>query len=271
MVQWIEKPGRLLQARFDSLAAAGVPHAIFSRLGGVSQAPFDSLNTGATVGDDPAAVHANLQRIYSDLGVAGAHVVTGNLVHGTAVAVVGPEHRGQAMPRTDGLVTRSPGVVLFLRFADCVPLLFFDRRSRAVGLAHAGWKGTLQGIGPATVRTMAQTFGSQAADLLVGIGPSIGPCCYEVGRDVADQARQSLGPLAPQALHASNGRLVLDLWEANRLQLAAMGVEAIEVASACTACQRHTFFSHRGDSGRTGRFGVALWMPTDSERGNGHG
>jgi len=265
-LHWIEDEGGLLHARFETLERAGVPHAVCGRLGGLSRPPFDSLNTGSTVGDDPEAVAGNMRRICQVLGVAQARMVTAHLVHGTRVAVVGPKHADSVVPETDGLVTLSPQVVLFLRFADCVPLLLHDTRTGAVGLGHAGWKGTLEGIASALVEAMQEAFHTRPEDLIAGIGPAIGPCCYEVGPDVADLVGHSTPELAPRVLWSKNGRSHLDLWQANRLQFLSAGVGEVQVADICTACRRDLFFSHRGDSGRTGRFGVAIW-PRDRRNG----
>jgi len=261
-VRWIVGNGDLPpQARLEVLEQMGVPHAIFGRLGGASQPPFDSLNTGHTVGDAPEAVAANMARICRALGVSPEDLVTARLVHGTRVAVVGPQDRGRVVPATDALVTVSPEVVLFLRFADCVPLFLFDTRTGAVGLGHAGWKGTIEGIAAAMVEAMREAFGSRPEEMVGAIGPAIGPCCYEVGPDVEALVRQGLSPMAGEVLQSRNGRVHFDLWEANRRQWLAAGVGQVEVSGVCTACRRDLFFSHRGDGGRTGRFGVAIRTP----------
>lgn len=248
-------------ARLELLERMGVPHAIFGRLGGYSQPPFDSLNTGHTVGDALEAVEANMARICQTLGVAPDDLVTARLVHGTRVAVVGPTDRGRVVPATDGLCTASPEVVLFLRFADCVPLFLFDTRTGAVGLGHAGWKGTVEGMAAAMVRAMQQAFGSRPQEMVGAIGPAIGPCCYEVGPDVEGLVCRTLPHLAQDVLWSRNGRVHFDLWEANRRQLVDAGVAQVEVSAVCTACRRDLFFSHRADRGRTGRFGVAIRSP----------
>lgn len=263
---WKEHENGLLYAQFEPLERAGVPHAVFGRRGGLSQPPFDSLNTGHTVGDDPESVAANMERICQVLGVRPEGMVTANLVHGTRVAMVGQEDAGRVIPRTDALLTACPEVTLFLRFADCVPLLLYDRRTGAVGLGHAGWKGTLEGIGPVMVRAIQEAFDTQPEDLIVGIGPAIGPCCYQVGPDVEHLTRQALPHLAGQVLWSEDGRTHLDLWRANHLQFLAAGVVQVTVAGVCTACRRDLFFSHRGDQGRTGRFGVAIRPPARRRR-----
>ena len=235
----------------------GVSHAVFTRLGGVSEPPFAELNLGHTVGDEPAAVEENHARIYRALEVTARDVVTAWLVHGRAVRVVDRRQAGQVIAQTDGLITQEPGLVLFQRFADCLPVLFYDPVHAAAGIAHAGWRGTLAGVAPATVRAMATAFGSRPRDLWAGVGPGIGPCCYEIGDDVT----QAVGAAfeAPEALLPRvNGARHFDLPGANVRQLQSLGVERIEVAPFCTACRVDEFFSHRAEGGRTGRFGVAI-------------
>ena len=213
---------------------------------------------GHTVGDDLAAVEANHARICQALGIGRSAIATARQVHGSHVALVGTEDRGRISPATDALLTDTSGVALMLRFADCVPLLFYDPVHRAIGLAHAGWRGTVEGLARRTARAMAEAFGSRPQDLVVGIGPAIGPCCYPVGEEVAQAVRAAL-PDGDRLLRSwGDGTLRFDLWEANRRGLAELGVEQIEVAGLCTACHVDEFFSHRAEKGRTGRFGVVM-------------
>lgn len=239
-----------------------VHHAVFTRLGGVSQPPFAELNLGHTVGDASPAVEENHRRVYRVLEVTRQDVVTAWLVHGRTVCAVDWQHAGQVVPRTDGLITRTRGLLLFQRFADCLPVLIFDPAQMAIGIAHAGWRGTVAGIASATVRAMQAAFGSRPVDLWVGIGPGIGPCCYEVGEEVIHAVRttfEDAGALLPRV----NGAVHFDLPGANVRQLRDLGVERIEVSSICTACRVDEFFSHRAERGKTGRFGVAIGLSTD--------
>ena len=236
-----------------------VVHGAFTRLGGRSAPPWHSLNTGHGVGDDLRAVDANHELICGALGLAVGDLVSPHQVHGSRVATVGVADRGRVIEATDALITSEPGVPLMLRFADCVPLWFHDPRRGAVGLAHAGWRGTVQRMAAATVAAMGSEFGSQPHDIVAGIGPSIGPCCYEVGADVADAVRTSFGSSASQLLAPqANGRWRLDLWSANRHCLTQAGVTEIEVAGICTACRTDEWYSHRAEKGRTGRFGAVI-------------
>jgi YfiH family protein len=248
----------LIYYRFESLL--GVRHGIFTRLGGVSQEPFRSLNVGATVGDAPENVRENRQCLYGEMAVAEESVRTTWQVHGAEVWVAeGETPQSSPPPQADGIITQRPGLALAMRFADCVPLLFHDPIRQVVGIAHAGWPGTLAGIGPATIRAMQQVFGSNPADIAAGIGPSIGPCCYEVGPDVVEGVRRAFDGAAETLLKPGKGeRLHFDLWAANALALRQAGVERIEVANLCTACHADLFFSHRAEHGRTGRFGAVI-------------
>ena len=257
----------LVYYQFEQLAQLdGVKHAVFTRRGGVSSPPFDSLNVGSTVGDDPNSVAANRVRMAEALGLREEDSQTTWQVHGAVVvtAAEGPPI-GDLPPKADGIITDQADVPLVMRFADCVPLIFYDPVRRVVGLAHAGWRGTVAGIGPATVRAMAETYGSRPEDIFAGVGPSIGPCHYEVGPEVVAQVREAFGSTQGlvEAGTESHGPH-LDLWEANRRALEKSGVRRIGVSGLCTACHTHEFFSHRAEAGRTGRFGAVIVMP------NGH-
>jgi copper oxidase (laccase) domain-containing protein len=140
-----------------------VVHGIFTRLGGHSRAPFDSLNVGGTVGDDPAAVQANLAAVASALGIAPGELASARQVHGARVGLVDRAKGGQVLPETDALVTATPRRFLLLRFADCVPILFWAPDRNAVALAHAGWRETVAGVAAATVRTMQEVLGCDPA------------------------------------------------------------------------------------------------------------
>lgn len=245
--------------RFESLASEpGLDHALFTRHGGVSRPPFATLNVGHTVGDDLAAVNENHQRALGALGWRREDVATCYQVHGARVGVAGPDDQGKVRPETDALVTTTPGVVLMLRFADCAPVLFCDRRRRVIGLTHAGWRGLAVGTVPATVSTLVEVFGCNPPDLWVGIGPSIGPCCYEVGPEVVEQVIAAVNGREP--FRWKGDRAHLDLWAAVQSQLEEAGVGQVEVAQICTACRTDEWFSHRAEQGKTGRFGVVLGL-----------
>lgn len=245
--------------RFEGLDGMGVAHAVLTRLGGVSQGPFATLNLGHTVGDDLAAVEENHRRVMAALRLHRQQVVSPHQVHGAQVRLVGRAHAGTVQPQTDGLLTTTPGVALLFRFADCVPILLFDPVRRAVGLAHAGWRGLGQGVVAAAVAALVRQVGSLPGDLWAGLGPAIGPCCYEVGPEVAATVLRAC-PEGARVVHERDGALQLDLPGAVRAQLLAAGVGRVEMAGICTACRNDEWFSHRAEHGRTGRFGVVAML-----------
>ncbi|NLE44332.1 MAG: peptidoglycan editing factor PgeF [Chloroflexi bacterium] len=253
-----EAAGEIEFLRFVGLDGRDdVRHAVLTRHGGVSRPPFASLNLGHTVGDDPAAVDENHARALGLFALDASRVVSCHQVHGARVAVVGIEHLGFVAPATDALVTQEPGVALLQRFADCAPVVFYDSVRRVLGLAHAGWRGVARGVVHATVRTMVEVCGCSPRSIWAGIGPAIGPCCFEVGPEV-EEAVCGACDGDVKVSHRSDGRIVLDLPAAISAQLRACGVRAVESSGLCTACRVDRFYSHRAEHGRTGRFGVIV-------------
>ena len=245
----------------ESYAGLPVVHGAFTRLGGVSRPPYASLNVGGHVGDDPAAVAANHAAIYAALDVDPVRVTSARQVHGERIVRVGPDDAGSTFEGTDGLITDVPGVLLLLRFADCVPVWLYDPRHHAIGLIHAGWQGTVQCIAAKAVRAMGAAFGSRPDELLAGLGPAIGPCCFEVGPDVIVPLCAAMPGEGEAFLTQRQGdRAHLDLWGANAAQLRGEGVRHIEVADLCTSCRVDEFYSHRREEGRTGRFAVVAGL-----------
>ncbi|MCA9932502.1 MAG: peptidoglycan editing factor PgeF [Anaerolineales bacterium] len=249
---------------FESLNSNGrIQHAIFTRQGGVSPAPFESLNLSVSVPDEKDRVYANRRRAYGLYGRDTATVVHAHLVHGRDVARVTQANNGTWIPHVDGIITDEPGCALTMNYADCAPIFLYDPVRQAIGLGHAGWQGAIKDLPGAMVRAMQQQFGCQPADLLAGIGPCIGPCCYEVGEPVISAVHAAFDD--PDTLLIANGQLsianrqssiVFDLPEANRRNLARAGVQHIEQSGFCTACRTDLFYSHRAEKGRTGRFGT---------------
>lgn len=240
-------------------ALAETKHGIFTRHGGASNPPWHSLNFGHLVGDDPATVDENFRRACAALNTDPARVASPFQVHGNRVWHVTAENASFRQERADGMITREPGILLHMRFADCTPLLFFDPVAGAVGLGHAGWRGTMQNVTGAVVQAMRETFGSNPADIRMVIGPAIGPCCYQVGDDVVRAARDSFAD--PETLFDhSGGDVKFNLWAANRRQAEAAGVGEIVSSEICTACHTADFFSHRAEHGKTGRFGAFIGL-----------
>jgi YfiH family protein len=246
----------------DLLEFPEVVHGVFTRIGGVSPAPFATLNASLSVGDERSHVVTNRARISHVLGLDPHAAVMSQLVHGTRVTVVVEQHRGRGavdldgLPHTDALITDRPGIPLLMTFADCVPIVLYDPARRAVGLAHGGWKGTLQGVAQSVVRAMQEAYGCRPADVIAAIGPAVGPCCYQVGDDVLLLARDVFPDGHDVFMPQADGTWHLDLWETTRRWLAMAGVGRIVAADWCTACHTDEFFSHRGEHGKTGRFGV---------------
>ncbi len=244
-----------------SIEALGVPHAFTTRHGGMSVPPFDTLNLGQAVGDDPAAVIENRRRVTALLGRSPGGHIEASQVHGREVAVVTGADRGKTVRGVDGLVTQDRGVVLAIHSADCVPLLLVDPRRGAIAAVHTGWRGTADGAATAALAALTGVCGSHPSDLVAAIGPAIGPCCYEVDAPVFE--RFAHWRWAPRVFTPTrSGRWALDLWESNRLQLLDAGVpaEAITIAGLCTAHHPPLFFSHRRD-GPTGRMGALAALP----------
>jgi YfiH family protein len=247
-------------AAFDT--HSHLTHAIFTRQGGYSQAPFDTLNLGVSVGDDLETVKKNYGQVCQAINISPEQTVSCHLIHSADILTINRADCQQVMGQADGLITATPGIYLSMRFADCTPLIFFDPVRGAVGLTHAGWRGTMQNAAGATVRAMVEQLGCRAGDIIGVIGPAIGPCCYEVGPEVLDAAAQAF-PNAATLFTQRNGRpghAYFDMWEANRRQLQAAGLEQIIPSGLCTACRTDEFFSHRAERGRTGRFGVIIGL-----------
>lgn len=250
--------------QFTSLAQArSVEHAVFTRQGGVSPAPFDSLNLSVSVPDEKARVYDNRRRAYGVYGRDTDTVVHAHLVHGADVAQVNRRDNGTWASRVDGIITDEPGCALTMNFADCAPIFLYDPEHHAIGLGHAGWQGTVKDLPGALVRAMDARFGSRAESLIAAIGPCIGPCCYEVGDVVIERVQEAFEAPESLLLDAPNGKPVaqggkpyFDLPEANRRNLERAGVGEIELSGLCTACRTDLFFSHRAERGRTGRFGT---------------
>ncbi len=237
----------------------GLVHAIFTRRGGTSRAPWAALNLGSTVGDDLNSVRENRRLALEALDRDPASVYDVWQVHGVNVAIAEiPRTPESPHLQADAIITDRPGLTLMMRFADCVPVMLHDPVRRVLGIAHAGWMGTVRGTVRHTVDAMQKQYGSDPADIHAAIGPSIGPDHYEVGSDVVSQVEQTFGENSSKLLATENGQVRLDLWSANRLLLEQAGVREIEVAKLCTACHTEDWYSHRAEKGRTGRFGAII-------------
>jgi YfiH family protein len=253
-----KQEGRIGYVQFASFQSFNLFHAVFMRHGGASSPPWDSLNVGSTVGDDPDHVHENIRNIFSDFKRSPKSIHQVWQVHSASVAFANSPSIGETPQKADAIITSSPQVSLFMRFADCVPIMLYDPVQHAIGIGHAGWLGTVRNAGAALTRAMVEKFGSRPADLLAGLGPSIGPDHYTVGEEVVDQIMSAFKVGGEAHIKRIDGSYHLDLWTANRDLLEREGVSQIEVAEICTACHLEDWFSHRAESGRTGRFGAMI-------------
>lgn len=252
-----------------------------SRRGGVSTYPFESFNVGLHVQDRPEDVIQNRQLLAKAIHMPFEALTFGEQVHGNQVAVVSAEDKGkgrlsrkEAIQDKDSFITNEPNLVLCALYADCVPLYFFDPVKKAVGIAHAGWKGTVSNIASATVKAMNEQFGTKPEDLLGAVGPSIGACCYEVNDVVVNPFKKKLQDLQaePEIMELiiqeqKKGTYLLNLQECNRFFMQKAGIlsSRIEVSQLCTSCSNEWFFSYRKEQGKTGR--MAAWIalrPDDS-------
>lgn len=220
-----------------------------------------------STGDSRENVNENRERFLAALDVPPGSVTTSRLYHGNVVTAfrrnlppAGTYDPEANIVHSDALVSDLPARHFTMTFADCVPLLFADRRRGVIGAAHAGWRGTALGIAAMTVHTMREAFGCRRQDIVAAIGPSIGPCCFEVGEEVPETfERQGW----PAVRNAGPGKPRLDLWTTNRSQLLQAGIlpRHIEVAGVCTSCSTDRFYSHRAEAGKTGRFALCIGLP----------
>jgi polyphenol oxidase len=241
----------------ELLQFPSILHGFCTRIGGVSGEPYATLNVSSREGDPPEQVRMNWQRIASAFGLPCEQFFVVNQVHGDKFLIIEDAVSCHSLEnrQCDAIVTDRPGVAIGIKTADCAPVLLFDREKRAIAAIHAGWKGTTLGIVGKTIRVMGDRFSSRPQDLLAVIGPSIGPCCYEVDTPVFEaMSRQGE---ADRVLRPGrgDGRWMFDLPLANRMQLEREGVPPgrISVAGLCTFCREDLFFSHRRDGAKTGR------------------
>jgi hypothetical protein len=247
-----------------------VNHGFSTRKGGVSRGEYSTLNLGIKKGDLHEAVVENFFRFCRTLEINPHNMVFSDQVHGDKVIVVGVDDRGKGISKdsdimkVDGLITKDSGVALVTFYADCVPLFFLDPVHKVIALSHAGWKGTVAGIGAKTLSKMHKVFGTRPDECLVGIGPSIGSCCFEVEESVVEQFATAFYKYRDVIIKPGSkpGKYHVDLWAANMVQINDMGVSPgnITIASLCTSCNGDLFFSHRRDKGRTGRMAAILML-----------
>ena len=241
---------------FPLLEKTGIVKEGFTtRLGGVSEGIFSTMNLSFTRGDEEEAVRENYRRLASALDVDYDKFVFTDQTHTTNVRKVTAEDAGNGLTRErkfhdiDGLITDVPGLVLSTFYADCVPLYFVDPVHRAIGLSHSGWKGTVHRMGQKTIEAMGEAFGTKPEDLRVCIGPSICRDCYEVSEDVIEQFKEAFEKKYWEDLFykKENGKYQLNLWKANELIFLESGIlpEHMAITNVCTHCNSKILYSHR--------------------------
>lgn len=271
---------------FPSLEETGiVKHLFTTRVGGVSEGCFSTMNLSFQRGDNPEYVLENFKRIGEILGVSPYQMVASKQTHTTNIRLVTGQDCGKGVvhpadyEEIDGLITKQCGIALVTSYADCVPLYFVDVKNRAIGLAHSGWRGTIQRMGAEMVAAMGREFGTRPEDLYTAIGPSICQECYEVSEDVAvpflkleKESEEALRELAEKGISCGSGRIVksgretgkyqLDLWLANALLLCRAGIrpERIAVTDICTCHNPEYLFSHRASAGKRGNMCAFLML-----------
>lgn len=244
---------------FDAFSAAGVCHGIFTRQGGASPAPWQSLNVGGGVGDEREHVISNRIAIFNCLGRDVDSLFDAWQIHSANVLFAeAPRPKDQPYQYADILITDRPEVTLFMRFADCVPILLADPSRGVVCIAHAGWKGTIKQVAGVAAAALCARFGARPTGLIAAIGPSICTEHYPVGPEVAAAVRESFGLDASRLLIQDGDTIHFDLWAANRASLERVGVEDIHTVGICTLENPADWFSHRGEHGKTGRFGALI-------------
>jgi len=255
----------------------GIVQAVSTRMGGMSKEPYATLNLGFHTEDNPDKVLLNREILCNMLDIPLDRLVCARQVHGSNIAVVEKKDRGKGsqdyesgIEDTDGMATNTPDIFLLVLVADCPGIVFYDPKKNATGICHAGWRSTLAGISQKMVHKMQEAFGSRPQDIICGISPSIGPCCYEVKEDVASKFMAAGFPLHTSAqipqlkedspcIEQRDHKFFLNLWEINRRQLVECGVreENIEVSRLCNSCHTELFYSVRRE-GKTGRYGILI-------------
>lgn len=262
----INKKGDLVYITFPKLEQTkACQHAFSTRLGGVSEGQFSSMNLSFRNGDKRESVEENYKRLCSAVGIDVSHLVLSRQTHTKNVLCVTEAHCGTGYNKpsfedVDGLITNRSGVALVTQYADCTPLLFCDPKKRVVATSHAGWRGTVQKIGEETVRKMVEIYGCNPKDIIAAIGPCIGKCCYEVDTPVFEQFKAA--DLIDKGIFfdKGNGKYMLDLRAANKKILLDAGIAEgnIDVADICTCCNSQELHSHRATAGKRGNLAAII-------------
>ncbi len=263
------KKGGIIALSFPRLADPSlVKHAISTRVGGVSVGNQTSLNISYKTADESLRVEENRRLLSLSLGMDLNQAVFLTQVHSDKVFQLTAANRpakGDSLGEGDGLITDVPNVPLFIMVADCLPVLFYDPAHKAIGLAHAGWRGTAAQVAVKTLRAMGEAFGSRPRDVRVVLGPAIGACCYEVGPDVKGPFEKAFSWGGEMFSYSAKDRWMLDIPEANARQLLEAGVSEDHLirSNLCTVQNIDWFYSHRAEASAdkpTGRFGAFMML-----------
>ena len=256
--------GEVLYLSYPILEKTGiVKHGFSTRIGGVSEGIYSSMNLSFTRGDDENAVRENYRRMAEALGVKEEMFVKSVQTHTTNVHKVTLENMKEELQDVDGLITDVPDICLVTSYADCVPLYFVDPVHKAIGLSHSGWRGTVGRMGKKTLEAMKEAFGTNPGDVYAAIGPSICQDCYEISEDVALHFYQEFwGHENEILMDKGNGKYQLDLWKTNEIVLTEAGItpEHLAVTNICTCCNHKLLFSHRASHGQRGNLGAFLCL-----------
>lgn len=245
-------------SKFESII-----HFSSTRVGGVSENKLESLNLGYTVNDKPENVTKNLDTLSHALGIEREQMVSPKQTHSCNIGVV--KTRNDFFSDTDALITNIPEICLFIRTADCVPILLFDPIQKAVAAIHSGWKSTIQEISKHTIELMQKEYGTKPENLIAGIGPSIGPEVYEIGSEVIELFRQTFGGNHFVSPKKNTDKGFLNLWKVNKHILLESGIpeNQIEIAEMCTYSNSELFYSARRDGVKTGRLASGIMIKED--------
>jgi YfiH family protein len=245
--------------QFESLKDFPLVKAVFTRHGGVSPEPHDSLNLGGNIGDTDDHIIENKRRIFASLAIPFESQFDVWQVHGTNVIIPnGPRKPLQPYEQADAILTDSSDLTLVMRFADCVPILLYEPQKHIAGIVHAGWQGTVKNTVGAAIKKMVASYGVKENNILAAIGPSIGPDHYSVRNDVVEPIKKRFGSKWQEMIQFKEDQAFLNLWKANEINLQESGINQIEISEICTACHTNDWYSHRAEYGNTGRFGALI-------------
>ena len=263
----IQINGELLYITFPKLEKTGIVNHLFStRLGGVSNGQYKSMNLSFNNGDTRENVLKNYEILCNAIGTDTHNLVLSRQTHTDNIKIVDESHRGTGIFKDsfsdiDGLITGKPKVALVTQYADCTPLLFCDPVKKIIATSHSGWRGTVKEIGKKTVEKMVSNFGSNPNDIIACIGPCIGSCCYEVDTPVFNEFKKlSYLSLNEIFTEKSGGKYMLDLVEANKQILINAGINQnnMDISDICTCCNKNELHSHRATAGKRGNLAAII-------------